>query len=111
MTKFFKKIVNKINPRNVLYALIIPESWKTSAPINLSDLNDFVSGTIVGLALNLAGFVALFFVFLGGYMWITSSGDTGKIEQGKKTLIYALAGFVLVLVSGSLVKIVVNLLT
>lgn len=100
-----KKLVKKF------YAFpLIPVGWSTNPPNDISAVNTLIQ-QVVGIALNLVGFVALIFIFLGGIQWITANGEPGQIEKGKQTLIYALAGFVLVIVSGSLVKIVISLIT
>lgn len=42
---------------------------------------------------------ALIFLLWGGIKWITSSGDKEKIESARKTIIFAIIGLVIVLLS------------
>jgi len=43
-----------------------------------------------------AGFLAVIFVIYGGYVLLTSGGDSSKIESGKKMIIWAIIGIVIV---------------
>jgi hypothetical protein len=47
--------------------------------------------------------VTLVFMIIGGYQILTSAGDPNKFEQGKRTLIYAAIGFLVVLVARHIV--------
>lgn len=54
--------------------------------------------TLVGLA----GFVCAAFLVVGGYYYMTSSGKTERLEQGKKVIRNALIGLVIVLGAAAL---------
>lgn len=54
-----------------------------------ADLLNFLRGIAYALC--------LLFVVLGGYDIVTSEGDPGKMEEGKKKVIYALIGLGLAL--------------
>jgi hypothetical protein len=45
-------------------------------------------------------------VLWGGFKMMTSSGDPEKFSSGKKTLLYAAVGFVVVLLANSVVSII-----
>lgn len=47
----------------------------------------------------LAAYLVLGYVIYGGYLYIMSSGDPGKIADGKKTLIHAFIGLAIVMLS------------
>lgn len=49
-----------------------------------------------------AGAVAVTFLILGGYRYITSQGNQDLVEKAKKTIIYALIGLIVVFISASL---------
>jgi len=53
-----------------------------------------------------AGVLAVFFVMWGGYTMLTAGGDTSKIEQGKKTILWAIIGVAVV----ALARFAINLL-
>ena len=43
----------------------------------------------------MAGIVAAIFIVYGGISYITSSGDSGKLQKAKQTILYALIGLVI----------------
>jgi len=43
-----------------------------------------------------AGFLSVIFVIYGGYTMIFSAGDTAKVESGKKMILWAIIGIVIV---------------
>lgn len=47
----------------------------------------------------LAGIVCVFLIIFSGYKMVTSEGDPEKLKTTRKTLFYALGGFLLVLAS------------
>lgn len=55
-----------------------------------------------------AGVLAVFFVIYGGFKYITSSGDPQKAASGRQTLIYALIGVIVVVISRQLILFVLN---
>ena len=42
---------------------------------------------------------SLFFLILGGISWITSGGDKEKLEKSRKTIIFAIIGLIIILLS------------
>lgn len=65
---------------------------------------------VLNIAFTLIASIAIIFVILGGYRYITSSGNSEAAEKGKKTVLYALAGLVVVILAVTAVNLVVNLL-
>jgi len=64
-------------------------------------MNSFISpilSSMVGLAILLC----VFFIVLGGFGYITSSGDTTKLAKSKKTIIRALIGLSIVIAASSI---------
>ncbi len=49
-------------------------------------------GRVIQLVLGISGSLALLMFVYGGLIWLTASGEPGKIEKGKKTLIWATIG-------------------
>ncbi len=47
-------------------------------------------------AIGIAGVVALVFVVIGAFTYITSAGDAGKVQTAKHTILYALVGLAIV---------------
>lgn len=65
----------------------------------------------INIALLLAGILAVIFIIIGGFLMVTSAGNEGRIKQGKQTLIWAVAGLILTLLSFSIVAIVQSIIT
>lgn len=54
------------------------------------------------------GVVAVGFIIYGGFLYILSSGDPGKIRKAKDTLLYAIIGVVVVLIAFVITQFVIN---
>jgi hypothetical protein len=54
------------------------------------------------------GLVAVIMIVIGGFKYITSSGDTGKTASAKGTIIYALIGLFIVGVAQLIVNLVLR---
>ena len=52
--------------------------------------------TIIRVAINLAGIIALVMVFYATILYVTSYGDDTKIETAKKTLLWSIIGLVFI---------------
>jgi hypothetical protein len=74
------------------------------------DLGTLIAN-IIRLMLLFAGAIAVFFIIIGGYQYLTSAGNEEQAEQGKKTLINALIGIVIIVLSYVVVNVVVNLVS
>lgn len=66
---------------------------------------------VINWALYIAAIIAVVFVIIGGFMYMTSAGDPGKATKGRTTLTNALIGLVIIVMSYMLVQIVYNFLT
>lgn len=66
---------------------------------------------VLKILLTLAGIVAVLFIIIGGFLYITSYGNEQQAEKGKKALQYALMGLGIVILSYVLVYVVTDLLT
>ena len=64
---------------------------------------------IINIMLIFAGAVAVIFVIIGGYQYLTSAGNEESAEKGKKTLINAIIGVVLIIMSFVIINVIVNL--
>src|SRR3989344_3937439 len=91
---------------------IIFENPATGFLINLGDDNTF-RGLIlkfITLALSIAGILAIAFIIYGGLQYITSAGNEEQAESGKKTLLNAIIGVVIIVLSYAIVAIIENAL-
>lgn len=73
-----------------------------------------LSGTygihIVQLAIDvmlfLAAFLALGYIFYGGWKWMTSEGDKKKLEEARNTIIFSLIGLIVMALAYLMVSVV-----
>lgn len=54
------------------------------------------------------GIIAVIMIMVAGFKYITSSGDSSKISSAKSTLIYAIIGLIIVVLSQTIVKFVID---
>ena len=66
---------------------------------------------IVNIFSIIVGAIAIIMVIYGGFRYITSGGDSGRVGNAKNTLIYALIGLVIVALAQFLVRYVFNTAT
>jgi type IV secretory pathway VirB2 component (pilin) len=67
--------------------------------------------TIISILLGLSGIVAVIMIIIGGYQVMTARGNETQQTNGRKTLINALIGLAIVIVSYAVVQAVANYLT
>ncbi len=63
---------------------------------------------IMTLMLTLAGIAAVGAIIYGGFLMITSAGNEESFGKGKKTLVWAIVGLVVVLMASAIVAVVIN---
>jgi hypothetical protein len=54
--------------------------------------------------------IAVGYVIWGGYLLITAGGDPKKVDQGTKTIKYAIVGFLVIIFAAAIISIAQNLL-
>jgi len=59
----------------------------------------------------LAGVVAVLFIMLGGFWYLTSAGNEETAEKGQKTLTNAIIGLVVIILASTIVRIIANTVT
>ena len=65
---------------------------------------------ITNMALGFAGVIAVVFIIVGGYMYLTSAGNEEGAEKGRKVLTNAIIGLIIIILSATIIRIVVNTL-
>ncbi len=66
---------------------------------------------LIETGLILAGTVAVLFIMLGGFWYLTSAGNEESAEKGQKTLTNAIIGLVVIILAATIVRIVANTVT
>lgn len=64
---------------------------------------------IAGSLIYLAGPAAILMIAIGGFLYITGRNDQNSLEAAKKTLVYAIAGLVIILISFAVVTNIINI--
>lgn len=67
--------------------------------------------TIINWALGIAFGIAVIFLIIGGFRYITAGGNEESAEKGKSSVINALIGIVIIVLSYVIVNVVANLVT
>lgn len=67
--------------------------------------------TVINWLLALAGLVAVLFLIIGGFWYITSAGNEETAEKGKNTAINAIIGIIIIILSYVIVNVISNLVT
>lgn len=75
-----------------------------NVPTSLACIPVFI-GNITSALVPLAGVAALILIIFSGIRFLTSGGDPLKVEGAKKTLTFAIIGFVIVLMAFVIIKI------
>lgn len=124
MKQIIKKIdlLKTIRVLAMAIMLLAPVASYAALPnFNCSDINGVscnngqtVSGLIklvINWALALAGLIAVLFLIVGGFWYITSAGDTEQAEKGKGTVLNAIIGIIIIVLSWIIVNVVSNLVS
>jgi ABC-type Fe3+ transport system permease subunit len=86
----------------------VPAFQGTSGGTTVTDLVNAIV-TIVNILLALVAIIAVVFVVIGGVRYITSQGDEDAVEAAKNTIIYAVVGLIVIILSAVLINIFLGL--
>jgi hypothetical protein len=85
-----------------------PTAGGTGLP-NDSSISQFIL-KIINIALAVTGLIAVLFLIIGGFRYITSAGNEETAEQAKKIIINAIIGVVVIILSFVIVRVISNAL-
>lgn len=66
---------------------------------------------VINILLFLIGMVAVIFIVIAGFRFVTSNGDTNTVSQAKNTIIYAVLGIVVAVMAYAIVNFILDNLT
>lgn len=69
---------------------------------------DSTINAVINILSMIVGIISVIMIIVGGFKYVTSAGDSGNISSAKNTIIYALIGVVIVALSQTLVKFVLQ---
>lgn len=81
----------------------------TIKSIDAAKANELVTG-LIQWVVGISGVVAAIFLVLGGVSYMTSSGDTTKLQKAKNTILYAIIGLVVVALAEIITAFVSNII-
>ena len=64
--------------------------------------------TILNFFLGFLGLLAVIMIIYGGVLYVSAGGDEGKIDKGKKIIMYAIVGIIIILLSFAIVNTVLG---
>ncbi|MBQ3436599.1 hypothetical protein IJG26_01430 [Candidatus Saccharibacteria bacterium] len=64
--------------------------------------------TILSSIIGVLGFVCVVVMIIGGFNYMTSSGDAGKVKKAKDTILYGLIGLIVCVLAFALVQFVIG---
>jgi len=67
-----------------------------------------VTTTVVNVLSLVVGLISVIFLIFGGFKYVTSGGDSGKVTSAKSTILYALIGLVIVAIAQAVVRVVLG---
>jgi len=88
--------------------LLAPPAFAASADV--TQVNNFIRNVIKVIA-GLAGLVATGFFVIGGFSYITSSGNPEHLDKAKRTLLWSSIGLAIVIAAFVLSNIVATIAT
>lgn len=91
--------------------IYIPKDESCNSGLRCANtLTEFISG-VIEILLSFAGSLAVLFVIIGGFIYITSAGNEERAEKGKKTLVNAIIGIVVIIMSYVIINVIINLVS
>lgn len=88
---------------------ILPGAGVEGSDIQSSVVFTRIIPFLISWGINLAIALSVIAIILGGYMYLTSYGDTEKKEKGTRALIYAVIGLVIAMTAYGVVAIVTSI--
>ncbi len=86
----------------------LPSLFGTGGLNSSTSLSDLIV-RIIDILLTFGGVIAVVFVIIGGYQYVVSGGNEETAEKGKKTLINAIIGVIVIVLAYAIINVLVNL--
>jgi len=64
-------------------------------PLGTDNLGEVIA-RIISIFTGVSGSIALLMFVYGGFLWLTSAGDSGKVETGRKAMVWAVIGLIII---------------
>ena len=90
--------------------LCIPNNPFTGNGIAASGSIGQLATSIISILLGLAGIVAVIFLIIGGYTWMTSRGNEAQVVSARKTVVNAIIGIIIIVMSYLIIQVITSFL-
>ena len=87
----------------------IQQSFGFSSPLTGATTASQLAIQIINLMLMFSGIVAVFFIIIGGYQYLTAGGNSEQAEKGRTAVTNAIIGIVIIILSYVIINVIVNL--
>lgn len=74
-------------------------------PLKWDNIQDILKGVSDWL-ISFGAPIAIFMILVGAFMFLTSGGEPAKVERGKKTILWTIIGYGILLLGTEITKIV-----
>lgn len=85
-----------------------PSNLEAKSAASLLDIQKIIAD-LISPFLEVATGVAIFFIVLGGFLWVTAMGRQEQLDKAKKTLTWAIIGFLIIIFSYLIVQIITRI--
>ena len=72
-----------------------------------ADINDTIA-SIINIVLSFLGVLATLIILFGGFKWMTSQGNTEKVDEARKLIGAGIVGLVIILAAYAIAKFVLG---
>lgn len=103
-----KKLLLKFGCLTIVLLLWVLPATAYAATDNMSQVENFIRSIITALT-GIAGLVATGFFVVGGFKYITSSGNPHNLEHAKRTIVFSALGLAIAIAAFVLSNIVTSL--
>ncbi|NTU69412.1 hypothetical protein HGB13_01090 [bacterium] len=107
MNKFTKAILLSTLTLEIpaVFAIDVPNTPPNGAP-NLA-LPAFIT-RISDIFLSIIGVIAVMFIVVAGFQYVTSAGNPDQITKAKNTALYAIMGIIVALIAWAVIKFIAD---
>ena len=122
MSKQIKRIIKFLSIASVFTPLTALAATAVQQGLSIPGFSNLFGGTglsaekslpalildVIQILLLVAGGIAVLFIIIGGYWYITSAGNAEQAEKGRGALVNAIIGIVLIVMSYAIITVVQN---
>ena len=94
----------------IIAPFILTHPVLAAAPAGMTNVENFIK-SIITTIVSITGLVAVVFFVIGGFGYVTSSGNPEHLDRAKKTLIYSAVGLSIAIAAFVIGNIVTTLAT